>query len=146
MPLALSLSRPRTAIVVVVFFGLCARFAGLGESDQPIVFKHGQTIAYAQGEFSGKNREAYYSFYATKGQHLVVRIRPVTPALMTAGVVIYPSGKQDGGPGGITFDSDLTETGKYRIRVTQRQGEVSGKFRLSIKISPLKKAGVEFGG
>jgi hypothetical protein len=58
---------------------------------------------------------------------------------MTGGVVIYPSGKQDGGPGGIVFDSDLTETGKYRIRVTQRQGGISGKFRLSLKISPLKK-------
>ena len=102
--------------------------------DHPIVLKAGQTTASAQGKLSKKVHEVYFSLDARAGQHLFVKIAPLTPDLVTAGVVFYPSGKQDGGPGGVIFDSDLIETGRYRIRVTQRQGERSGKFRLSIEL------------
>jgi hypothetical protein len=38
----------------------------------------------------------------------------------TAGVIISPSGEQDGQPGGLVFNDVLTETGNYTIRVSQR--------------------------
>lgn len=102
--------------------------------DHPLRFKAGESTAYAEGRFSRRVREVYFSFYAHDGEHLVVKITPITPDLITAGVVIYPSGTQDGGPGGTVFDSDLNETGKYRIRVTHRQARINGRFRLSVTI------------
>jgi hypothetical protein len=114
-------------------------------NDHPIHFKPGQSTAYGEGQFSKRVHEVYFSFYAHDGQHLVIKIKPLTPDLITAGVVIYPSGKQDGGPGGTVFDSDLTETGNYRIRVTQRQPETNGRFRVLVRISAQRKAGASDG-
>src|SRR5215471_9559060 len=131
----LGLFRQGTAIVMFVFFGLSAHSAGAGESDRAIVFKPGQTKASSEGEFSGTTHQLYFSLHAAKGQHLVVRIQPVTPGLITAGVVIYPSGKQDGGPGGVIFDSEIDESGTFRIRVTRRQTEVKGRFRIFVELS-----------
>lgn len=111
--------------------------------DHPIVFKPGQTKAYASGQFSKTMHEVYFSFHASAGQHLLVRITPTTPQLTTAGTVIYPSGKQDGGPGGIVFDSDLTESGKYRLRVSERQFEAEGRFRVLVEILSSKIDGIE---
>jgi hypothetical protein len=121
--------------LLALFLSSLAVLAGDAERDRPIAFKPGQTAATSEGRFSDTAHEVYFSFYATKGEHLVVRIRPVTPGLITAGVVIYPSGKQDGGPGGIVFDSSLDETGKFRIKVTRRQTEVNGRFRILVKLS-----------
>ena len=135
LPFMLGLYRQRTAIVMFVFFSLSAFSTGAGESDRAIVFKPGQTKASSEGEFSGTTHQLYFSLHAAKGQHLVVRIQPVTPGLITAGVVIYPSGKQDGGPGGVIFDSELDESGKFRIRVTRRQTRVEGKFRVFVELS-----------
>ena len=109
--------------------------------DQPIIFQAGRRTAYAEGQFSKGVHAVYFSFHARAGQHVLVKITPLTRDLITAGVVIYPSGKQDGGPGGLVFDSDLTETGKYRIRITQRQVEINARFRLLVKISPQAKDG-----
>jgi hypothetical protein len=113
--------------------------------DQPLIFRAGHGTAYAEGKFSKGAHEVYFSFHARAGQHVLVKIKPLTRNLITAGVVIYPSGKQDGGPGGLVFDSDLTETGKYRIRITQRQVEMNGRFRLLVKISPQAKDGARGG-
>ena len=111
------------------------------QNDHPIVFKPGQTRAQASGRFSKTVREVYFSFHANAGQHLLVRITPKAPQLITAGTVIYPSGKQDGGPGGIVFDSDLTESGEYRLRVTPRQSQAEGtaKFLVLVEILPPSK-------
>jgi len=131
----------RTAILVALFLSRSAVLAGAAESDRHIVFKPGRTTAYSEGEFAGTTREVYFSFHASKGQHLVVRIQPFTTGLITAGVVIYPSAKQDGGPGGVVFDSDLDESGKFRIRVTRRQTDVSGRFRIVVELSTNRKQG-----
>ena len=111
-------------------------FAADRKNDHPIVFKPGETRAQVSGRFSKSVREVYFSFHANAGQHLLVAITPEAPRLITAGTVIYPSGKQDGGPGGIVFDSDLTESGKYRLRVTPRQSQAedTGKFRVLVEI------------
>jgi hypothetical protein len=130
-----------TPLTGVLIFLLWSDLGGAVPNDHPIIFKAGQTSAYAEGQFSREVREVYFSFQARVGQHLFVKITPLTPQLITAGVVIYPSGKRDGGPGGIIFDSELTETGKYRLRVTQRQVEIVGKFRVLVQISPQENKG-----
>jgi hypothetical protein len=63
----------------------------------------------------------------------------MTPELITAGIVIFPSGRRDGGPGGLIFDYDLTETGEYLIRVTRRENKVAGVFRLEVQLLSAKK-------
>jgi hypothetical protein len=63
-----------------------------------------------------------------------INIRPVTSWLITAGQVRSPSGKYDGGPGGVVFDSDLVETGYYQIRVSERQNRIPGKFLLEVEL------------
>jgi hypothetical protein len=45
-----------------------------------------------------------------------------------------PSGKYDGGPGGVIFDSDLTETGYYQIRISERQNKMAGKFFSEVEL------------
>jgi hypothetical protein len=127
-------------MLVVRFLVLVAAFLLLFQRDlaaagtQWIIFKPGQTSAMVEGRFSKDVTAVYYSLHARAGQHMRVNIRPLTPTLITAGVVISPSGKEDGGPGGLVFDSDLSETGVYRIRVTQRQSRVEGVFRLEVAV------------
>jgi hypothetical protein len=128
------------AAAVVVLSSL--HLGGAAANDHPIVFKSGQKSGYAEGQFSGKFHEVYFWFHACAGQHLIVQITPLTPGLVTAGVVIFPSGKQDGGPGGIVFNSELTESGKYRIRITRRQTAIKGRFRVSVELSPRREGGV----
>jgi len=133
--------RDSLAAILGCLFFFCFDPNEAASNDRPIHFKAGQSTAYAEGQFSRRVHEVYFSFYAHDGQHLVVKIMPLTPDLMTAGVVISPSGKQDGGPGGTVFNSDLTETGKYRIRVTQRQAETNGRFRVLVRISAHRQGG-----
>jgi hypothetical protein len=135
------LLRPRsrfTVLVGILVFASSSYLGGAARNDRSIIFKSGQTRAYAEGQFSGKVREVCFSFRARVGQHLFVKITPLTRDLVTAGAVIYPSGKQDGGPGGLVFDSEVTETGKFRLRVTPRQNEINGGFRVLIELSPQK--------
>jgi hypothetical protein len=63
-----------------------------------------------------------------------INIKPVTSQVVTAGQVRSPSGKYDGGPGGVIFDSNLTETGDYQIRVSERQNKIPGKFLLEVEL------------
>jgi hypothetical protein len=125
-----------SALTGIAVLALSPYLFGAARNDHFINFKVGQTKAYAEGQFSRKVHEVYFSFHARDGQHLFVKITPLTSNLTTAGVVIYPSGKQDGGPGGIVFDSELTETGKYRLRITQRQTQTNGSFRVLVELSP----------
>lgn len=122
------------ACIALAFIAVSA--AGIHSRDHPIVFKPGEDTACANGRFARADSEIYFSLDARAGQHLRVNIVSLTPKLVTAGVVIYPSGKQDGGPGGVVFDSELTETGRYRIRVTQRQREVPGRFKVEVRLAP----------
>ena len=76
----------------------------------------------------------HFVMNARIGQHMRVKIVPIATRLITAGEVISPAGKLDGGPGGVIYDADLTESGDYRIRVFQRQNKVVGTFYLEVEI------------
>src|SRR5262249_41173420 len=85
--------------------------------------------------FFAKGARSLLSLDAHVGQHLWVKITPLTDDLITAGVVIYPSGKQDGGPGGSVFDNDLDESARYRIRVMPRQNpNAVGSFKVIVTL------------
>lgn len=95
---------------------------GYDESKEPkrIKFASSDSKAVAEGEFAAPNENIYFVMYAEAGQHLRVTVIPQTPGLATFGVVISPSGNEDGTIGGRIIDWALTETGDYKIRVGMR--------------------------
>ncbi|HTE92692.1 MAG TPA: hypothetical protein VK678_04215 [Bradyrhizobium sp.] len=79
-----------------------------------------------------------YVIRARKGDHMVVNIIPITRGLTMAGTVRFPSGKGDGGPGGIIMNSDLDESGEYIVEVSQHtmgSNYKSGSFILEVVIT-----------
>jgi hypothetical protein len=102
-------------------------------AERRIRLKTGQTVAYVKGTLRHIHDEAYFVVRARAGQHMRVTITGEGP---TRGVVTFPSGRQDGGPGGLVFDDRLPETGDYRIRVTESSmgEEWKGSFFLAVSI------------
>jgi hypothetical protein len=98
-----------------------------------IRFKPGATAARVRGTLKGAGDEALFVLRARSGQHMRVNISGAGP---TRGVVTFPSGKQDGQPGGLIFDDVLTETGDYLIRVTESSMADAwrGSFILEVQI------------
>lgn len=92
----------------------------------------GQTSLSVSGRFNRPDDEASFFLYGRAQQHLILKVEPLDPKLITAGLVISPSGSTDGGPGGLIFDDDLNETGVYRIVVETRQHSGPGRFRVRI--------------
>lgn len=95
---------------------------GYDESKEPkrIKFASGDSKAIAEGEFTKPNENVYFVMHAEAGQHIRLTVIPQTPGLATFGVVISPSGDEDGTIGGRIIDWALTETGNYKIRVGMR--------------------------
>lgn len=98
-----------------------------------INFKRGATSASVRGYLRGGRDEEYFVLRAKAGQHMRVEI--VGDGAMV-GVVYAPSGKQEGQPGGVVFDDDLTETGDYRIRVSEHLMAEAwrGYFTLKVEV------------
>ncbi len=98
-----------------------------------IVFRRGATSARVFGRLFGIRDKRYFVLHARAGQHMRVTITGAGP---TRGIVTSPSGQQNGQPGGLIFDEDLTETGDYLIQVSESlMGEAwVGDFRLDISI------------
>jgi hypothetical protein len=96
-------------------------------------FKRGTTVAIAKGRLRNVRETVFFILKAKAGQHMRVTIAGKGA---TRGVVIFPSGKQDGQPGGLIFDGNLDETGDYRIRVTESQMAESWKgiFTITVEI------------
>ncbi len=91
--------------------------AGLTASGQTrVYFARGATRATVRGYLNGIHDEANFVLRAKAGQHMRVNIRGRGA---TRGMVTFPSGQGDGGPGGVIFDGILPDTGDYGIRVTE---------------------------
>jgi hypothetical protein len=99
------------------------------------VFKPGQTRVTVKGRITGENDRVCFTLRLRSAKHMRVRIIP-NGALLTSGHVESPSGKADGGPGGVVFDETVAETGTYRICVEQRQQSQPGTFRLEVTVTP----------
>lgn len=81
-----------------------------------VYFARGATRATVRGYLRGAHDEANFVLRASAGQHMRVEIRGRGA---TRGMVTFPSGQGDGGPGGVVFDGLLPDTGDYGIRVTE---------------------------
>jgi hypothetical protein len=105
------------------------------KTPQRVTFARGATVARATGYLRGVNDAALFVLRARAGQRMRVEINGRGS---TRGMVIFPSGKQDGQPGGIIFDDNIDESGDYRIRVTESSmGDAwRGSFVLKVEILP----------
>jgi hypothetical protein len=104
-----------------------------------IRFMSGAISAHVRGQLMKNRGEAFYVVKAKAGDHMIVNIISTTPGFETGGEVTAPSGASDGQHGGIIFNSDLTETGDFQIRVTLNLMaglRHSGSFILEVVITP----------
>lgn len=118
---------------------LCATFSAVVAQKQKaprrIVFGRGATVATVRGNLRGIKDEAWFVLRARSGQHMRIDISGKGP---TRGVVTFPSGKQDGGPGGVIYDGFIDESGDYKIRVTESSMAEPwrGRFTLTVRVLP----------
>ena len=103
------------------------------DSQTRIYFAPGATRSTVRGYLRGINDQAFFVLRAKAGQHMRVEIRGRGP---TRGEVMFPSGGQDGGPGGVVFDGIIPDNGDYRIRVTESSMAEAwrGNFTLVIDV------------
>jgi hypothetical protein len=120
-------------VVAVVAMTVLSVNAGL-PGTRWLTLAPGQTSITVSGHFNRSDGIASFFLKARAQQHLTLRVEPLGPKLITAGLVVSPSGSTDGGPGGLIFDDDLSETGVYRIVVEARQHSGPGTFRIRIEL------------
>jgi hypothetical protein len=88
-----------------------------------------------QGTINGVGIKKLFVFHAFSGTKLKVELSGDGPL---RGILLYPSGHQDGSPGGVIFDDTLSETGKYHLQVTESSmGDAwKGKFQVELTVAP----------
>lgn len=118
--------------IAILGFGVSAQAQ---KAPRRIIFARRATVARASGYLRGVRDEVWFVIRARAGQHMRVEIRGHGP---TRGVLYFPSGKQDGGPGGAIYDGDIDESGDYRIRVTESSmaNAWRGSFTVTVEILP----------
>lgn len=122
---------PRLGLIACLALSLLGQVKSA--TPRRIHFGVGKTVAEVKGRFTAKVTDQNFVLRALSGQHMKVEIKPISANLITAGEVTSPSGHSDGAPGGVVFDSDLSETGDYRIRVFERQQALPGTFVLRVE-------------
>jgi len=121
-------------ILLSVIAFACSSPVSSAEEEQRIRLKPGSTEARISGRLTPKNDEARYVLQASSGQRLTVELTGAGPL---SGEVMSPSGKKEGQPGGgVFFDEQLTESGDYRIRISEgSRGEKRNvRFVLRIRV------------
>lgn len=109
-----------------------AGFPSRAQADACLAVKNG--AAREIGRLKSGGGEKSYCVYARAGQTMKVTVKPLAPDMATQGHIVFPSGQQDGGPGGIIFDDKLSEEGRYEIHVGHRLEKKSGTFELSVEL------------
>jgi len=102
--------------------------------EKRINLKRGITDARVSGRLTPAKDEARYVIRAMAGQMLSVELSGPGPL---SGEVVSPSGKSEGQPGGgVFFNEKLSETGDYRIRISEgNRGEKRNvQFVLKIQL------------
>ena len=123
---------PLALIIACAFLNASAQTQN---APQRIRFARSATVARAAGYLRGVRDEKWFVLRAQANQQMRVEIKGRGP---TRGVLYFPSGKQDGGPGGIIFEGIIDENGDYRIRVTESSMANSwrGRFTVTVEILP----------
>jgi hypothetical protein len=124
---------------LIVAAASISAFAQKERSPRRIVFARGATVARVSGSLKRIDDEAWFVLRVKSGQEMHVEIKGRGP---TRGVLVFPSGKQDGGPGGVVFDGETDEDGDYKIRVSESMMAEAwkGRFTLISRRLPPKKS------
>ncbi len=101
---------------IVCFVCASGIFAAAQTEKAPrrIVFARGATVGRASAYIRGIRDHVTFVIRLSAGQNVRVEIDGHGS---TRGVLIWPSGKQDGGPGGVIYEGEVDETGDYKISV-----------------------------
>src|SRR5207237_8503533 len=102
------------SVTLIISAAVLIAAAQTKKAPRRIVFARGETVARSTGYMRGIRSEAWFVLRLSARQHIRVEIGGNGS---TRGVLIWPSGKQDGGPGGGIYDGDVYETGDYQIGV-----------------------------
>jgi hypothetical protein len=126
-------------LALIIAGAAVGAYAQTERAPQRIKFARRATVARVSGYLSGVRDEKWFVLRAQANQHVRIEIKGRGA---TRGVLIFPSGKQDGGPGGIIFDDVIDESGDYRIRVTESSmaNAWRGRFNVTIEILPPGKS------
>jgi hypothetical protein len=120
----------------LISFAFAGAFAQTEKAPQRIIFARGATVAQATGYLRGMRDTAWFVLRAGAGQHMHVEI---DARGATRGTVIFPSGKQDGQPGGVIFDDNIDETGDYKIIVSESMMADAWRGRFTVKVEILPR-------
>jgi len=128
--------------LLLLFVIICAFVTASAQTErapQRIVFARGATVARATGYLRGNRDSAWFVLRAGAGQHMRVNINARNA---THGTVISPTGKQETQPGGMVFDDDLSETGDYKIGVSESPmaNAWRGSFTVVVEILPRRQS------
>ena len=125
-------------VKLLLFVIVCAFVTASAQTErapQRIVFARGATVARATGYLRGNRDAAWFVLRASAGQHMRVSINARDA---THGTVISPTGRQETQPGGVVFDDNLSETGDYKIGVSESPmaNAWRGNFTVVVEILP----------
>jgi hypothetical protein len=119
-------------IVLLAAFSFVSFPIFAASQEQRIRLKPGENEASVRGLLSPKKDEARYVIHAVAGQRLTVELTGPGPL---SGEIVLPSGRSEGSPGaGAFFDQKLTESGDYRIRVSEGTRAEKRKSQFILKI------------
>jgi hypothetical protein len=127
-----SAASPAALFALLSVLGLSLGLAHVVRAEECMTVKQG--VAREIGRLKSDGGEKSYCVFARAGQTMKVTVKPLAPGLVTQGHVVSPSQQEDGGPGGVIFDQQLSEEGRYEIHVGQRHERKSGAFELSVEL------------
>ena len=124
---------------VFILFLITGSIAQTQKTPRLIIFPRDSIVARSAGYLRGQQDSASFVMHISAGQHVRIEIHG---AGSTRGALIYPSGKQDGQPGGVVFDDTVDETGDYKLVVNQSlmAEPWRGRFQVMIEILPAGQA------
>lgn len=127
------------AILIIIGAAIASPSAQTEKSPRRIVFARGATVGSATGYLGGMRAQQFFVVRLNSGQHIRVEIIARGAA---RGILIWPSAKQDGGPGGVIFDGDTDETGDYKIVVGESMMAEPWRGPITVKVEALPRGQV----
>lgn len=121
---------------IIIGTGCHPVFAQAEKAPLRITFARGATVATGKGYLNGVHDSAWFVLRLGAGQHIRVEIGARGS---TRGVLIWPSGKQDGGPGGVIYDDTVDETGDYKISIGESLMGEAWRGPLTVKVEALPR-------
>ncbi|HYV24680.1 MAG TPA: hypothetical protein VE969_05535 [Pyrinomonadaceae bacterium] len=124
------------AVLIIVCAAIVSASAQTEKSPRRIVFARGAAVGRASGYLRGMRDRLFFVVRLNSRQHIRVEI---DARGATRGTLIWPSGKQEGGPGGVIFDGDTDETGDYKISVGESMMADPWRGPITVKVEALPR-------